>query len=72
MDIVASRVRPLPPPVVDAPAREARRLSTLTVSAIEGALILSRVETSAAPIEDVAKSLGTILKRDTPSRRRTS
>ena len=29
MDIVASRVRPLPPPVVDAPAREARRLSTL-------------------------------------------
>ena len=51
---------------------EARRLSTLTVSAIEGALILSRVETSAAPIEDVAKSLGAILKRDAPSRRRTS
>ena len=36
---------------------EARRLSTLAVSAIEGALILARVEASAAPIDDVAKSL---------------
>ena len=43
---------------------EARRLATLTISAIEGALILSRVEASAAPIEDVAKSLGVMLKND--------
>jgi len=41
---------------------EARRLSTLTVSAIEGALILARVEASARPIEDVAKSLAAALQ----------
>jgi len=29
MDAVAARLRPVPPPAVDAPAREARRLSTL-------------------------------------------
>lgn len=49
---------------------EARRLSTLAVSAIEGSLILARVESSAEPIEDVAKSLATILKRHTPARKR--
>jgi TetR/AcrR family transcriptional repressor of lmrAB and yxaGH operons len=49
---------------------EARRLSTLAISAVEGALILSRVEASAAPIEDVAKSLGAILKHDVPPRKR--
>jgi len=48
----------------------ARRLSTLAVSAVEGALILSRVEASAAPIEEVAKSLGAILKTDTALRKR--
>jgi TetR/AcrR family transcriptional regulator, lmrAB and yxaGH operons repressor len=37
---------------------EAKRLATLAVSAIEGSLILARVEGSAAPIDDVAKSLG--------------
>jgi TetR/AcrR family transcriptional regulator, lmrAB and yxaGH operons repressor len=36
---------------------EAKRLATLAVSAIEGSLILARVEGSAAPIDDVAKSL---------------
>jgi TetR/AcrR family transcriptional repressor of lmrAB and yxaGH operons len=41
---------------------EARRLSTLAVSAIEGALILARVESSGAPIEDVARSLAALLK----------
>jgi len=41
---------------------EARRLATLTVSAIEGALILARVEASAAPIDDVAKSLVSALQ----------
>src|SRR5882757_5073827 len=45
---------------------EARRLSTLTVSAIEGALILARVEGSAAPIDDVAKSLAVALQVKTP------
>jgi TetR/AcrR family transcriptional repressor of lmrAB and yxaGH operons len=49
---------------------EARRLSTLAVSAIEGALILARVEASAAPIEQVAKSLATILKADASPRKR--
>ena len=43
---------------------EARRLSTLAVSAIEGALILARVESSGAPIEDVARSLAIVLKKD--------
>jgi AcrR family transcriptional regulator len=41
---------------------EARRLATLTVSAIEGALILARVEASSAPIDDVAKSLAGALQ----------
>ena len=49
---------------------EAQRLSTLAVSAIEGALILSRVEASAAPIEEVARSLGAILKQDALPRKR--
>jgi TetR/AcrR family transcriptional repressor of lmrAB and yxaGH operons len=46
---------------------EARRLSTLAVSAIEGALILARVEANARPIEDVARSLGQVLQK--PARR---
>jgi len=49
---------------------EARRLSTLTVSAIEGALILARVEASAQPIEDVAKSLAAALQIKAPARKR--
>ena len=49
---------------------EARRLSTLTVSAIEGALILARVEARAAPIEDVAKSLAAALRFKPPISRR--
>ena len=41
---------------------EARRLSTLAVASIEGALILARVEACAGPIEDVAKSLAGALQ----------
>ena len=41
---------------------EAKRLATLTVSAIEGSLILARVEGSSAPIDDVAKSLAGALQ----------
>jgi TetR/AcrR family transcriptional repressor of lmrAB and yxaGH operons len=41
---------------------EAKRLATLTVSAIEGSLILARVEGSAAPIDDVARSLASALQ----------
>jgi len=41
---------------------EAKRLATLAVSAIEGSLILARVEGSSAPIEDVAKSLARALQ----------
>src|SRR3979409_2346823 len=40
---------------------EARGLATLTVSSIEGALILARVERGAAPIDDVARSLAGVL-----------
>lgn len=51
---------------------EAKRLATLTVSAIEGALILARVEASARPIDDVAKSLASTLSIKTPARRRVA
>jgi len=51
---------------------EARRLATLTISAIEGSLILARVESSGEPIEDVARSLAVVLKRDAPSRKRAA
>jgi len=40
------------------------------VSALEGSLILARVESSGEPIEDVARSLAVVLKKDAPSRRR--
>jgi TetR/AcrR family transcriptional regulator, lmrAB and yxaGH operons repressor len=49
---------------------EASRLATLAVAAIEGALILARVEASAAPIDDVAKSLGGALQIKMPARKR--
>src|SRR4051812_1667571 len=45
---------------------EAKRLSTLAVSAIEGALILARVEGNAAPINDVAKALAGTLQFRAP------
>jgi TetR/AcrR family transcriptional repressor of lmrAB and yxaGH operons len=51
---------------------EARRLSTLAVSSIEGALILARVESSGEPIEDVAKSLAIVLKKAPASRKRAA
>jgi TetR/AcrR family transcriptional repressor of lmrAB and yxaGH operons len=51
---------------------DARRLSTLAVSSIEGALILARVEGSARPIEDVAKSLGAALQLKPPARQRVA
>ena len=49
---------------------EANRLSTLTVSSIEGALILARVEVSARPIEDVARALGVALQIKAQRRKR--
>ena len=49
---------------------EARRLSTLAVSALEGSLILARVESSGEPIEDIAKSLAVVLRKDAPARKR--
>ena len=51
---------------------EAKRHSTLAVSAIEGALILARVEGSAAPIDDVAKSLAGALQFRAPARKRVA
>jgi len=49
---------------------EARRLSILVVSSIEGALILARVEASAQPIEEVARALGAALQINAPARKR--
>jgi TetR/AcrR family transcriptional repressor of lmrAB and yxaGH operons len=49
---------------------EARRLSTLAVSALEGSLILARVESRGEPIEHVAKSLAVVLRKDAPARMR--
>jgi TetR/AcrR family transcriptional repressor of lmrAB and yxaGH operons len=49
---------------------EARRLATMTVSAIEGALILARVEGSAGPIDDIAKALAGMLQTKAPVRKR--
>ena len=52
--------------------QEARRLAVLAISGIEGALILARVEGSGAPIEDVARSLATVLRKEAPSRKRAA
>jgi TetR/AcrR family transcriptional repressor of lmrAB and yxaGH operons len=52
------------------PKPDALRLSTLAVSAIEGALILARAESSGEPIEDVVRSLAIVLGRDAPLGRR--
>jgi TetR/AcrR family transcriptional repressor of lmrAB and yxaGH operons len=49
---------------------EAMRLSTLTVSSIEGALILARVQASAQPIDDVAKALAGVLQFKAAGRKR--
>jgi TetR/AcrR family transcriptional repressor of lmrAB and yxaGH operons len=49
---------------------EAKRLSILTVSSLEGALILARVEASARPIEEVASALGAALQIKTSRRKR--
>jgi TetR/AcrR family transcriptional repressor of lmrAB and yxaGH operons len=49
---------------------EAERLSTLAVSSIEGALILARVQSSARPIEDVARALGAALQIKAAARKR--
>jgi TetR/AcrR family transcriptional repressor of lmrAB and yxaGH operons len=49
---------------------EAKRLSTLAVSSIEGALILARVEASAQPIEEVARALGAALRINALARKR--
>ena len=51
---------------------EAKRLSTLAVSAIEGALILARVEGNAAPIDDVAKALAGTLQFRAPVPKRVA
>jgi AcrR family transcriptional regulator len=49
---------------------EAKRLATLTVSSLEGALILARVEASARPIEEIARALGGALQFKAPRRKR--
>jgi TetR/AcrR family transcriptional repressor of lmrAB and yxaGH operons len=51
---------------------EAERLATLTVAAIEGALILARVEGSARPIDDVANTLTGTLRSKTPVLKRVA
>lgn len=49
----------------------ALQLSRLTVSSIEGALIVARAESRSVPIKDVAKSLSTVLRNCAPPRKRT-
>lgn len=49
---------------------EARQLATLTISALEGALILARIESSARPINDVARSLAKVLQTGARARKR--
>lgn len=51
---------------------EAMRLATLAISALEGALILARIESNARPINDVAKSLAKVLQIGPPVRKRNS
>ena len=51
---------------------EAIRFATLTISALEGALILARIESSARPIDDIAKSLAKILQSGPPARKRST
>ena len=51
---------------------EAMRLAKLAISALEGALILARIESNARPINDVAKSLAKALQIETPVRKRNS
>ena len=51
---------------------EAMRLATLTISALEGALILARIQSSARPINDVAQSLAKVLQTGLPARKRTT
>ena len=45
---------------------EARRMATLTIAALEGALILARVEQSAKPITEVFDALADVLSADAP------
>lgn len=45
------------------PADRARRLAVLTVSAIEGAIVLCRAERSVAPLDDVAAEMGPLFPR---------
>ena len=49
---------------------EAMRLATLTISALEGALILARIESNARPINDVARSLAKVLQTGPRARKR--
>ena len=49
---------------------EAGRLATLTVSSLEGALILARVEANARPIEEISRALGAALQIRAPRRKR--
>lgn len=49
------------------PAR-ARRLATLTVAAVEGAVALSRVEHDTQPIDDVARELRALIREATRGR----
>lgn len=50
------------------PDAEARRMATLTIASLEGALILARVEQNAKPITDVFDALARILNADTAAK----
>ena len=52
------------------PAAQARRLATLVVASVEGAVALSRVEHDAQPLDDVGRELRELLRAATPPSRR--
>jgi AcrR family transcriptional regulator len=53
------------------PAARAKRLATLIVSAVEGAVVLARVQRNVTPLDDVARELRALLRRATSRRKPT-
>jgi AcrR family transcriptional regulator len=49
----------------DVPPARARRLATLVVASIEGAVVLSRVERDLRPLDDVGRELRAVLRAAT-------
>lgn len=54
------------------PQRRAARLATLTIAAVEGGMLLARVEQSTAPLDLVAREIGALLRPGGSGRSRHS